>query len=418
MFRPETQPADNTRVALTDNIAPAKEKPAPLATLQNAKFVPPKSDLDFNDTCPVQVSVQYRAPSLQTRITFKLFCNYQGKKQDLSCKVDANERDGVAKAELRLFYPDGYKDGTVEYFFTAEHCRGDKVVESDRMKLPMCAKKIMRGYKGPIVEEINIRLAGFGGGVPTDKFDESTEEKVKHFQKDYMKMDVPTGIVDDDTAAKIDDFGSKYAIALELFSGLKCSCPEHCGGFGKGRHKTEYFEKTGRNGKPKPHDESTHRYEYPGMHRFLLWGIRGMNFHLTQEASVEAKLEFFSSGYRCNDHPLTKSRKTVNHLGKAADIHFKMKSGEHWITPKTDTDNNALCEKVRKACLKQNILNAQMEWALPNRVSLESTVDGAKTWVHADVRNFESKYLEDRFFCKSIQELDGKPISNLLKDAP
>ncbi len=134
--KPTTAPADNTRVAATDELAKPKEKPAAIATLSDARFVLPQADLQFNDKCPVQVSVQYKEQTPQTRVTFKLFCNYNGDKQDLSCKVDANERNGVAKAELQLFYPDAYSDGPVEFFFTAQHCRGDKNAESDRLTLP------------------------------------------------------------------------------------------------------------------------------------------------------------------------------------------------------------------------------------------------------------------------------------------
>ncbi len=140
--KPTTAPADNTRVAATDELAKPKEKLAPIATLSDAKFVPPQADLKFNDKCPVQVSVQYKEQTPQTRVTFKLFCNYNGDKQDLSCKVDANERNGVAKAELQLFYPDGYNDGPVDFFFTAEHCGGDKVVESGKLTLPKSQKHI------------------------------------------------------------------------------------------------------------------------------------------------------------------------------------------------------------------------------------------------------------------------------------
>jgi Putative peptidoglycan binding domain len=271
---------------------------------------------------------------------------------------------------------------------------------------------VQKGDSGDIVEEINIRLSGFGGGVPNSTFDDVTELKVKQFQKDYMKIDTPTGKVDEETAKAIDEFGSKYDIPL---NSLKCNCHK-CGGFGEGRHKDEYFEKNDRNGKPKPHSEATYRYEYPGMHRSLLWGLRGLTFHLGNDSPVFSKFDFFSSGYRCNDHPLTVNRKTVNHMGKAADIHFLIKAGDSFITPTNDNEDNSNCEKIRKLCLKTSVLSAQMEWGSSNRFSLESTVDGAKTWVHVDVRMFDKKYLNDRFFCKTVQDLNGKSLIDLLKE--
>jgi hypothetical protein len=39
-----------------------------------------------------------------------------------------------------------------------------------------------------LIREINIRLAGFGGNVPTDEFTDRTEKMVKQFQRDYMKV--------------------------------------------------------------------------------------------------------------------------------------------------------------------------------------------------------------------------------------
>ncbi|MGL5228878.1 MAG: hypothetical protein ACRC77_11910, partial [Bacteroidales bacterium] len=42
---------------------------------------------------------------------------------------------------------------------------------------------------GNLLREINIRLAGFGGNVPTDDFDDRTEVTIKQFQRDYMQHD-------------------------------------------------------------------------------------------------------------------------------------------------------------------------------------------------------------------------------------
>ena len=39
------------------------------------------------------------------------------------------------------------------------------------------------------MKQINIRLAGFGGNVPTDEFDDRTEKTIKQFQRDYMQKD-------------------------------------------------------------------------------------------------------------------------------------------------------------------------------------------------------------------------------------
>jgi hypothetical protein len=48
----------------------------------------------------------------------------------------------------------------------------------------------------------------------------------------------------------------------------------------------------------------------------------------------------------------------------------------------------------------------QLGWLASNRKSFEPD-DIAPTWIHLDSRSFESKYLEDRFFCKSLKDLDN-----------
>ncbi|HMD67511.1 MAG TPA: hypothetical protein VKF42_01445 [Chitinivibrionales bacterium] len=132
-------------------VKPVREKAAPAAaaddseaegkadaivTLSDAKFVPPDGGSDFNDTCPAQVSVAYKEQTSQTRVTFKLFCTYNGEQVDLKHKVDANESGGTAEAQLTLYYPDDYSDGSVDYFFTAEHSRADKTAQSATLTLP------------------------------------------------------------------------------------------------------------------------------------------------------------------------------------------------------------------------------------------------------------------------------------------
>ena len=279
-------------------------------------------------------------------------------------------------------------------------------------KVPSSGKTVKKGDKGEIVEEINIRLAGFGGGVPTDTFDETTEKKVRQFQNDYMKMDKPTGEVDDETAKAIDAFGEKYLID---FSQLKCNCQE-CLGFGLGKHKEMFAG-----------DEVYNKYEYPGIHRSLLWGIRGLMFYLESENNPCLKIYRIDSGYRChinNSHhinPITKAPRTsTNHMGKAADLHIATKdNAQTWHRPTNEAVNLKLCNKVRDAC--QKMLNAQINWDGLNRFSLEPAESKTKnaatapTWVHIDVRKFDrNKYLQDRFFCKDANKLNGKQLTLIM----
>ena len=105
---------------------------------------------------------------------------------------------------------------------------------------------IRLGMKGPLIEEINIRLIGFGGSVTSNAllsdFTAETEGAVKQFQRDYMGAP-ETGKVCGGVLSAIDDFGRKYVVPI---SAMKCPC-NSCQGFGKGRKdgKSVGFDKAG-----------------------------------------------------------------------------------------------------------------------------------------------------------------------------
>jgi hypothetical protein len=256
---------------------------------------------------------------------------------------------------------------------------------------------VEKGDSGEIVEEINIRLSGFGGGVPNSTFDDVTELKVKQFQKDYMNMGTPTGMVDEETANAIDEFGQKYPID---FNSIKCDCGS-CGGFGKGINKNVYLD----NKKDEPH----HQYEYPGMHRSLLWAVRGIMLFVANETKGDMKIDY-SSGYRCSINNKLKGRTSTNHMGKAIDLFLFKKAGSGW-TAGDETAQKNQSDKLRH--FFQQRTSAQIGWSLPNKISLEPN-NIAPTWVHADVRNMQSSYLKDILFCKNEKDLDGSKMIDLL----
>ena len=167
-----------------------------------------------------------------------------------------------------------------------------------------------KGDKHEIIREINIRLAGFGGNVPTDEFTERTESMIKQFQRDYMLVE-ETGVVDMEVIKAIDKFQEEYTISATIWSQLKCKCkPNKCNGFGN-----SIGEKTS--------PEQYNKYEYPSLHRSLLFGFCALNFYLSRQNVYKFRL--VSSGYRCSQHPDGKI--TCNHRGKALDIQF---SKENW----------------------------------------------------------------------------------------
>ena len=60
--------------------------------------------------------------------------------------------------------------------------------------------------------------------------------------------------------------------------------------------------------------EAYHKYEYPGIHRMLLWSVRAVFFY-NQEYTFTV-----NSGYRCSENNKQNGRASTNHCGKAIDI--------------------------------------------------------------------------------------------------
>jgi hypothetical protein len=244
-------------------------------------------------------------------------------------------------------------------------------------------RTLRRDMKGGEVQELQMRLAGFRGTVPDGDFGAGTELQVVEFQHRFMGMPSPTGVADRATLEAIQRFGDQFPID---FAALECPC-NVCPGFGRGRLKGAH-----RDGKQA---EAFHLYEYPGVHRMLLWAIRAAMFQMPEHRFV------INSGYRCEDHNRQKGRSSTNHRGKAVDLDVGGTAGED------RRDDMERCNRIRGVLVE--LANAQIGWSARNRKALEPP-DIAPTWVHYDVRCYDPKYLEDRFFCRTHEELDHPKI--------
>ena len=243
-----------------------------------------------------------------------------------------------------------------------------------------------KGDKGRAIQEINLRLAGFGGVLPRYEYTDETIMAVKQFQRDYMNMSSPTGEVDSATMEKIDEFSKKYR---ENVNNYKCKCKK-CGGFGQGRYRGEYISS---------HSEKFYKYEYPGMHQSLLWAVSASRFYLTKKLDGVYSINTIYSGYRCWN-AIEINKPTTNHLGKAVDIHFN-KNGQ-----RIRTDMDLIREKIYCECIGAPFADGKFGWRT-NQFGLEpytfsNGTAGARTWVHLDVREFDhNEFLKDEFFIKS-----------------
>jgi hypothetical protein len=241
---------------------------------------------------------------------------------------------------------------------------------------------LQKGLTGDDVVELQIRLAGFRGTLPDGDFGSGTELQVVTFQRDYMKMATPTGLVDRATMEAIDKFADEFSID---FNALKCRCGT-CKGFGQGKFKGLYISN-------KPKIEAFYRYEYPGIHRMILWAVRALFFYMPEHNFA------FNSSYRCSVDNQQHGRSSTNHHGKAIDVDVPLKPGE------TKQDDRDRCDRIRGKLVET--ANAQIGWTANNRKALEPA-DIAPTWVHYDVRTYERKYLDDKYFCTNVKDLDNR----------
>ena len=275
-----------------------------------------------------------------------------------------------------------------------------------------------KGDKHEIIREINIRLAGFGGNVPTDEFTERTENMIKQFQRDYMHVE-ETGVVDMKVIEAIDEFQEKYSVGTFLKE-AKCPCSSlvksnACSGFGHGNYKEQKQNKN--------ISEMYRKYEYPGIHRTLFWVLRTIMFYIENDEQYNnLKLDCVSSGYRCWKDNNFHKRSSTNHMGKALDIHI-IKKGKAKIKH-TDNERIDCCDLVRD--LLTDKTNAEYRWFHKNGIGLENShkkyhptkgkdkSNIASTWVHYDVRTFQLEYLEDQYFAKSEKDVNGTKMKELI----
>lgn len=255
--------------------------------------------------------------------------------------------------------------------------------------------------KSELIREVNIRLAGFGGALPTDEFTELTAKCIKQFQRDYMGVP-ETGKICGSLLTALDQFNQRYSIQ-EYMKSIACPCAKYgggvkCKGFGAGRKKQ--YKVLG--------------VEAPGMHRSTIWILKAIHFYLEKEKSLGVKVTGISSGYRCIENNAGhnsqhKVRHTVNHMGGAAlDVLI--------------SDNRKL-DIVREKIFKKYINASSIGTREGNKVFLESAAQGATGWIHFDILAYDGLDINklvyygttsERIINGSLIELAKKSKSNVL----
>ncbi|EHU2107795.1 peptidoglycan-binding protein [Acinetobacter baumannii] len=246
--------------------------------------------------------------------------------------------------------------------------------------------------KSELIREVNIRLAGFGGALPTDEFTELTATCIKQFQRDYMGVP-DTGKICGSVLVALDQFYDEYPIS-SFMGKAACNCGK-CSGFGNGKMGVQSGINTAN--------------EYPGIHRSLIWILKSLNFYLKNEfKDKKINVAYIESGYRCIENNKKHERTSVNHMGLALDIHFH-KNGVR-------TRELSDMEFIRK-----NIMAKKMgasEQRIRDKIYLEPKVfrsgeAGATSWVHFDITMFLAKYFNNNMFKTKVSDLNGVKLVNL-----
>ncbi|AWY21199.1 hypothetical protein DQF64_12330 [Moraxella bovis] len=267
------------------------------------------------------------------------------------------------------------------------------VVSSKCATKPAC----ITSGKSELIREINIRLAGFGGALPTDEFTEMTANCIKQFQRDYMKAP-ETGKICGSLLVALDKFNKEYPIA-SYTEKMPCPCGA-CDGYGKGRYNVASGENFAN--------------EYPGIHRSLIWMLKALEFYLTKDKEYKSRnlsVAYIFSGYRCIDNNKKNGRTSVNHMGLALDIHFNKKGSRT-----RELNDMEFVRKVMKEKMKA------LEIREDNRIYLEPKVfksgkSGTTTWVHYDITMLDKKYIRKSDFKQTVSELVGKSLMDLAKSS-
>jgi GH24 family phage-related lysozyme (muramidase) len=96
---------------------------------------------------------------------------------------------------------------------------------------------------------------------------------------------------------------------------------------------------------------------------------------------------------------------SFNHLGNALDIQFKK--------------NNTICEDGVVQQLREDIfikrLNAKMGWGNRFRFAMETCAQGARRWVHIDMRDAIAPWNDSRYYALTNGAIDGAALVELAR---
>jgi|GEM_PF-4452392 len=128
--------------------------------LFNPQWIAGTEGFAFNRKCRVQVAAAGLAKDSGRRVTFSLFVESAAGKEPLQCSVDALVENGIAEAEVVLYYGEKYYNlfsadpsQKCTYTFTATHPDAASAVTSPSLVMPAVHRKTVdAGTAGAVVD--------------------------------------------------------------------------------------------------------------------------------------------------------------------------------------------------------------------------------------------------------------------------
>jgi outer membrane protein OmpA-like peptidoglycan-associated protein len=125
-----------------DPLTAAAPAPAIKVTLSAPSFEEKGVKIAINEVCYVKVSASTSQGKPTGQVTFKLFSLYKGQEEDMNVNVNAPVKNGIARAEVKLWINSAYHQDKekrptdkVEYYFKALHPNSELPAESHKLTL-------------------------------------------------------------------------------------------------------------------------------------------------------------------------------------------------------------------------------------------------------------------------------------------
>lgn len=215
--QPQKAEQKKKAVTLDDDASPQPEKDEPEVRLLKATWKPGSDGYQFNKKCKLQIKAKFLKKTSNKRVIADTFVLFNGEEEDLGQQVEGflND-DGIAEAELMLYYGDKYSDAlqddpgaTCQYKCKVKHTKGANKIESGLLEMPNKKKATFR---------IKIDIPPDEASSQDDVYSLfSTDEKQSYKKELTVKDDLVPG--DQSIDLEFTDLDENLSYSLEVDPG-------------------------------------------------------------------------------------------------------------------------------------------------------------------------------------------------------